>query len=100
MNTRETEFHPQIERHERQIQRLRRAILAESALAWLISYGPKTPQSTKENIGAAVSMNYASGCKGAEEARYFLEEAIGEMWPEIERRAETKARVAIEEATS
>lgn len=75
-----------------------KAIEFEKALNWLRLYGPKEPQKTKENIGAEVSMNYASGCDGVKEASALLEDVIGEMFPEIVVKAIARAEKLIGEA--
>ena len=62
---------------------LDRAILATDALDWLKSYGPRGPQPNNESIGASVSQNYASGCRGAPQARHYLEAAIRAMFGDI-----------------
>lgn len=74
------------------------AIRAETAMNWLLTYGPRSPQGTKESIGATVTINYASACFGAKEAAYFLEAAIGHLFPEIRQKAIQMATTAIEEA--
>lgn len=74
---------------------IERAIVAESAIAWLDQYGPKGP-SENDTISAAVSQNYASSCPGKEEARRYLEMAIQQSFGEISQLAVLLAQADID----
>jgi hypothetical protein len=75
-----------------------RALVAEAALEWLRSYGPKGPTGRDSIAGCVMSQNYAGSCPGAKEAREYLDEAIQRLFGVIGQRAIDLAEADIEAA--
>lgn len=73
------------------------AIVAETALAWLQSYGPKGPVDP-DSISVSVSQNLASACPGAKEAKKYLEVAFQQMFAEASQKAIALCEADIERA--
>lgn len=73
------------------------AIIAETAMTWLRSYGPKGPVDA-DSISASVSQNLASACPGAKEAKQYLEAAIQQMFVEISATAMLMCKAQINRA--
>lgn len=76
---------------------IEKAIVAETAMAWLRSYGPKG-RVEADSISASVSQNLASACPGAKEAKQYLEAAIQQLFPEISTTAMRICEAQIERA--
>lgn len=82
-----------------------RALVAQPALEWLLSYGPKRPQESCEYISATVNLNYASACPGARQAAIYLQRAISQEFGRLNEIAielagadiETARRAALEQ---
>lgn len=77
-------------------EKVDRALIAEAAIPWLQSYGPKHQPAARDSISASVSQNLASACSGVKEARSYLERAIQEMFADINAKAIALAQADIE----